>query len=245
MAYEIARRELKTLLLDLDAPANATFVLGLRAEPNITHWRSTPTQESLSAVVQQVGSLDVLAGFQDVFAQAEAIETPVDHPASVRGLVDLAREAYQVIVIDTPQSPIAAHVLGLADQLVLVGRPNSSGAQRTAVAYRTAVERMAGGMPSEAVHVVLNRLISGHLLDVDEWQAAAAKSLGGPFPRVVTAIGDDVRIADAQNICKVPVVEVPMLGKHLSPLIDSVLPFSVGRARVGERIEIGPFVVVR
>jgi len=219
--------------------------LGLRAEPNITHWRATPTREGLAAVVQQVGRLDVLAGFQDVFAQAEAIETPADHPASVRSLVEMSREAYQVIVIDTPQSAIAAHVLGLADQLVLVARPNSSGAQRTAVAYRTAVERMAGGMPSEAVHVVLNRLISGHLLDVDEWQAAAAKSLGSPLPRVVTAIADDVRIADAQNMCKVPVVEVPALGKDMIPLIDSVLPFSVGRVRAGERIEIGPFVVVR
>ena len=243
LSYEIAQRGKRTLLLNLDAPDDAALMLGLRAEPNIAHWRTDPTPQNLRSLIQQRGPLYVLAGFRDVFAQAEAIETPADQAGSVRQFVEQAQNDYEVIILDTPQSPIAAHVLAVSDQLVLVARPGLADAERAAVAYRTVVDRLAKGVSPEAVHVVINRLHAGHRLNTEEWHRAASSSLGRVFPPIVAMIDDDVRIGDAQDRRRIPVAEITSLRKSLAPLIQTVLPSAAGQDAVIR--QFGPFEIVQ
>jgi cellulose biosynthesis protein BcsQ len=244
LAFAIAQKGARTFFVNLDAPDDASLMMGLKAEPNISHWRADPRPETLASLVQKLDGLDVLAGFRDVFAQSEAIETPADQPGSVRALVAQAKQRYEVIVLDTPQSPIAAHVLAAADQLVLVARSGLADAHRTAVAYRTVVDRMAEGIPEACVHVVINRLQAGHRLDAARWRKAAATTLGRPFPPVVAQIEDDVRIGDAQDKRKLPVAEISTLRENLDPLIAALVP-SLVQSGNGKSIQIGPFEVVR
>jgi cellulose biosynthesis protein BcsQ len=244
LAFAIAQKGARTFFVNLDAPDDASLMMGLKAEPNISHWRADPRPETLASLVQKLDGLDVLAGFRDVFAQSEAIETPADQPGSVRALVAQAKQRYEVIVLDTPQSPIAAHVLAAADQLVLVARSGLADAHRTAVAYRTVVDRMAEGIPEACVHVVINRLQAGHRLDAARWRKAAATTLGRPFPPVVAQIEDDVRIGDAQDKRKLPVAEINTLRENLDPLIAALVP-SLSQLGNGKSIQIGPFEVVR
>ena len=244
LAFAIAQKGVGTFFVNLDAPDDASLMMGLKAEPNISHWRADPRPETLASSIQTLDGLDVLAGFRDVFAQSEAIETPAGEPGSVRALVAQAKQRYEVIILDTPQSPIAAHVLAAADQLVLVARSGLADAHRTAVAYRTVVDRMAEGIPEDCVHVVINRLQAGHRLDAARWRKAAATTLGRPFPPVVAQIEDDVRIGDAQDKRKLPVAEMASLAESLDPLITALLP-SLSQSGNGRSIQIGPFEVVR
>ena len=244
LAFQLAQRGAKTFFVNLDAPDDASLMLGLKAEPNISHWRADPRKETLHQSLQSLGKLDVLAGFRDVFAQSEAIETPADQPGSVRQLVEQAQQRYDVVVLDTPQSPIAAHVLAVANQLVLVARSGMADAHRTAVAYRTVVDRMSHTMASDAVHVVINRLQTGHRLDAERWRKAASASLGRTFPPVVAQIRDDVRIGDAQDRRKVPVAEIESLQDSLEPLIAALVPH-LGGPNGGRSFQLGPIEVVR
>jgi len=247
LAYELGRQGHKTLLIGLDAPDDTIMVLGLRAEPGITHWALRPTSETLSETVQNIGPLHVLAGFRDVFAQTQLAETHPDQPGSVHALLEQARQLYEIIVLDTPQSAIATQVLTEADRLIMVARPMVKGAWRTAEAYRAAVERMEhrnGGLPPEYVHVVLNRVHPGHLLDADRWHQAASRMYGQPFPaEIVTEIRDDVRIGDLQNRRKVPVEELADFRKRLRPLVEAVSPGAV--ARETKKLRFGFLTVVK
>ena len=243
LSYAIAQQNKKTLYINLDAPDDGSLMLGLRAQPNIEHWRANPKAENLFSLIQQSGPLHVLAGFRDVFAQEEAINTPAARPGSIRQLIEQAKERYQVIVLDTPQSPIAAHVLAVSDHLILVARPGVADAHRSAVAYRTVVDQMSGNVPADAVHVVLNRIQAGHRLDANSWSSAASTTLGRPFPRVVAQIQDDVTIGDMQDVRKIPVAELGRLRDSLVPAIQAVLPAAWQHQEQGRVRRYGPFVV--
>jgi cellulose biosynthesis protein BcsQ len=243
LSYAIAQTSKKTLYINLDAPDDGSFMLGLKAQPNIEHWRANPKAENLFSLIQQSGPLHVLSGFRDVFSQEEAINTPAEQSGSIRQLVKQAKEHYQVIVLDTPQSPIAAHVLAVSDHLILVARPGVADAHRSAVAYRTVVDQMTGNVPAEAVYVVLNRIQSGHRLDAAEWSSAASTTLGRTFPKVVAQIQDDVAIGDLQDARKIPVAELGRFRDSLAPAIQAVLPAAWHSQTQGRVRRYGPFVV--
>ncbi len=248
LAYELARQGHKTLLVGLDAPDDAVMVLGLQAEPGITHWGLQPDAETLRATVQTVGPLHVLAGFRDVFAQTQLAEMPADQPGSVHSLLEQASTMYDIVVLDTPQSAIATHALAEADRLIMVARPMVKGAWRTAEAYRAAVERLErrnGSLPPENVHVVLNRVHPGHLLDAGRWHEAASKMYGSAFPaEIVAEIRDDVRIGDLQNRRKVPVEELADFRKRLLPLVEAVAP-ATARPPEKQKLRLGFVTVVK
>ena len=224
LAYESARRGLPTLLVGLGAPDDLPLILSLKKEPNLSHWRATPTPEGLKAAIQKKDHLDVLAGFPDVLSEAQAINTPVDAPNSLERLVNQAiRSEYAVIVLDAPPTALAAPAIAAANTLVLVGRPSLEGVMRTVEAYRTVVERLAGQhtIPHNGVYVVLNRV--GSRLDGGEWHRSASQLLGRAFPPIVAQIPDDPRVGAAQDNRALPLVASDEFARALKPLADALL----------------------
>jgi len=223
LAYDAARRGLPTLLVGLGAPDDLPLILGLRPEPNLNHWRANPSPEGLKLALQKLDTLDVLAGFPDVLSEAQAINTPLDDPASIPKLALTAAYAgYAVIVLDAPPTALASSAIAAATSLVLVARPSLEGVMRTVEAYRTVVERLAGEhrIPENGVFCSLNRC-DGRM-SVDEWHAAASALLGRPFPPILAQIPDDKAIGASQDARRVPLNTCDPFARALKPLSDAL-----------------------
>src|SRR3989304_9884204 len=83
LAYEAGRRGLQSLLIGLGAPDDLPLILGLEPEPNLGGWRHDPTLNGLKAMLQQVGDLDVIAGFRNVIEETQALAARPEEPASI------------------------------------------------------------------------------------------------------------------------------------------------------------------
>jgi chromosome partitioning protein len=224
LAYEAARRGLPAILIGLGAPDDLPLILGLKPEPNIVTWRSNPTQEGLKMSLQKMDTLDVLAGFPDVLAEAVAINTPQDSPNSVQKLILTAAYAgYAVIVLDAPPTALAASAIAAANTLVLVARPSLEGVMRTVHAYRTVVERLAGEhrIPANGVYVALNR-ISPNRMTADEWHKAASGLLGQPFPPIAAQIPEDIQVGELQDRRRLPLMASEAFTRGLQPLANAL-----------------------
>jgi len=224
LAYEAARRGLPTLLIGLGAPDDLPLILGLKPEPNIVSWRSTPNQDGLKMALQKLDTLDVLAGFPDVLSEAMAINTPQDAPNSVQKLILTAAYAgYAVIVLDAPPTALAASAISAANTLVLVARPSLEGVMRTVHAYRTVVERLAGEhrIAANGVFVVLNRITSSRMSS-EEWHKAASGLLGQPFPPIVAQITDDPQVGELQDRKRIPLMATETFTRGIQPLANAL-----------------------
>ncbi len=247
LAVEAARRGYPTLLIGLGAPDDLPLIMGLKAQPNITHWQANPTVEGLKLAVQKVGTLDVLGGFPDVLSEAQAINLPSDHPGSVKSLVNTAISAgYAVIIIDAPPTSLAAAALLVSNTLVVVGRPSLEGVYRTVEAYRTITERLHGmhNIPTSRVYCVLNRLQNGARLDADTWHRMASESLGRPFPPVMAQIPELPSVGEAQDNRRIPIITDDSLAAAIKPLADTLFA-APGQGRKatpgnGKVLSLGP-----
>ena len=223
LAYDAARRGLPTLLIGMGAPDDLPLILGLRPEPNLNHWRANPTPEGLKLALQKVDTLDVLAGFPDVLSEAQAINTPLDDPASIPKLALTAAYAgYAVIVLDAPPTALASAAIAAATSLVLVARPSLEGVMRSVEAYRTVVERLAGEhrIPQGGVFCCLNRC-DGRM-SLDEWHSAASALLGRPFPPILAQIPDDRSVGATQDARRLPLNTCDAFARSLKPLSDAL-----------------------
>ncbi len=249
LAVEAARRGYPTLLVDLGAPDDLPLIMGLKAQPNITHWQANPTVEGLKLAVQKVGTLDVLGGFPDVLSEAQAINMPSDHPGSVKSLINTAISAgYAVVIIDAPPTSLAAAALLVSNTLVIVGRPSLEGVYRTVEAYRTITERLHGmhNIPTGKVYCVLNRLQNGKRLDADTWHRMASESMGRPFPPVMAQIPDLPSVGEAQDNRRIPIVSDDTLAAAIKPLADTLFAAPGQQKAVsgnGKVLKLGPIKV--
>jgi len=251
LAAESARRGYPTLLIGLGAPDDLPLIMGLKAQPNITHWQANASIEGLKLAVQKVGTLDVIGGFPDVLSEAQAMNLPSDHPGSVRALVDTAIKAgYAVIMIDAPPSSLAAAAIMASNTLVIVGRPALEGVYRTVEAYRTVAERLAGmhNIPANRIYVVLNRVQNGHRLDSGSWHRMASESLGRAFPPVISSIPDLPAVGDAQDSRVLPIHQNDQFADALKPLVDTLFASSNGNrqpvaVKRGKTLKLGPIKV--
>lgn len=238
LAYEAARRGFATLLVGLGAPDDLPLVCGtgdrakkpLMPTPNVMVWRNDPTLAGLKRAIQKVDTLDVIAGFANVFDEATTLNTPDNDPHDVANLFTQAAQygGYAVIVADlAPASHIASRVLSVANTLVLVSRPSVEGALRTVEAYRMVTEKMASAyhIPANRVFVVLNRM--GGRLSADRWHEEATGELNvyteGSFPAVIAQIPDNVAVGAAQDERRLPLLCVDDFSRALAPLADTVL----------------------
>jgi len=231
LSYLAAQRGYPTLLVGLGAPDDLPLIMGLKAQPNITNWQTKPTPDGLRLAIQKLDTLDVIGGFPDTLSEAQAMEKPMDDPASVKNLVDTAiREGYAVIVIDAPPTSLAAMAMAAANTLVMVARPSLEAAYRTVDAYRMVAERLDGlhNISRQSIYVVLNRMQSGHRVDADSWHHMAAEQIAG-FPPVVAQIPDLVSVGDTQDGRLLPVQRVDAFRQALKPLADTLFS-SEGRS---------------
>jgi len=227
LAYEAARRGLQSLLIGLGAPDDLPLILGLEPEPNLGGWRHDPTLNGLKAMLQQVGDLDVIAGFRNVIEETQALAARPEEPASIPSLaMTAAYNGYAAIVLDAPPSTSAPAAIMAANTLVLVARPTAADAQRTVEAYRVVVSRMAGEhrIAPANILLVLNQTGDGGYTP-DEWHrmtATAPKAAGLGAPPVVAALPRDPAVVAAQNNGKVATLVSDGLARGIHTLADAL-----------------------
>jgi cellulose biosynthesis protein BcsQ len=248
LAVEASRRGYPTLYIGLGAPDDMPLIMGLKRQPNITHWQSNPTLEGLKLAIQKVGTLDVLGGFPDVLSEAQAMNLPNDHPGSVKSLVDVAiRGGYAVIVIDAPPTALAAAAMMASNTLVITARSDNGGIYRTVEAYRTVAERLAGmhNIPTNRIYLALNR-IEPQQADASTWHREASQRLGRAFPPIIAAIPHIAAVNQAQNERRIPLNSSEEFAEALKPLVDALFT-SNGNSKVasanGKTIKFGPIKV--
>jgi arsenite-transporting ATPase len=227
LAYEASRRGLRTLLVGLSAPDDLPLIMGLEPEPNISGWQANPTREGLKVLIQQVGDLDVIAGFRSVIDEARAMNIKPTETQSIPNLaMDAAYSGYATIILDTPPSTTAPAAIMGANTLLLVSRPTAAGAQRTMEAYRTVVKRLAGEhrISPANIMVVLNMATGGDYAP-DEWHqmmAGALKKAGLGAPPIAVVIPEDPSIRVAQNNGKVAMQVSDTLARGIHKLADAL-----------------------
>ena len=138
LALAVARRGLRSLLVGLDAPDVMPLHLSLKSEPNILGWFAIPTDTGIRNSLQQVGNLDVLAGFPDILAEKTGLEA--EEKNSIASLVTTAAYGgYAAIILDAPPSSGMATPAVHGGQYLGPGRPPDPGGrlgQRGCAAHR-------------------------------------------------------------------------------------------------------------
>jgi cellulose biosynthesis protein BcsQ len=242
MAYEAARRGLRTLLIGLGAPDILPLMLGLQAEPNITLWQANPTNEAFKNAVQRVSDLDVIAGFPTVIAQEQMVSVSADKKESLNTLVmTAAYSGYGVIILDTPHTPIAALAISTANTLLLVARPTIMDTWAAVEAYRTVQGRMSGQhrIAPENMFVALNRL-HDKSMSSNDWHNAASGTLNRSFPPVLATFGDDPDIEKAQGDGKLPIMVCKEFARSMNTLTDLIFG-GVGKPDKKKKEDSGGF----
>jgi arsenite-transporting ATPase len=248
LAYESARRGIRTLFIGLGAPDIAPLYLGLNATPNLTVWRSNPIPQVLRQSIQKTGDLDVLAGFPDVLAESQILTSSPDAENSLTKLVMMAAyEGYACIVLDAAHSQTAALALSASNTLILVARPTLADAWCTVEAWRTLQERMAGKhrIAAQNVIVVLNRCRSGSMT-ASEWHGDASRVWQRPFPAVGAVFPEDYEVERAQEQGKLPLLQVDSFAKPLIAVANSLFGAKAAYTDTsGKRKSVGGLFTVR
>lgn len=248
LAYESARRGIRTLFIGLGAPDIAPLLLGLNASPNITMWRANPVPQVLKQSLQKTGDLDVLAGFPDVLAESQILTSSPDAENSLTKLVMMAAyEGYACIILDAPHSQVAALALAASNTLILVARPTLADAWCTVEAWRTLQERMAGKhrIAAQNVMVVLNRCRSGSMT-ASEWHGDASRVWQRPFPAVGAIFPEDYEVERAQEQGKLPLLHVDSFSKPLVAVANSLFGAKPAYSDTsGKRLSVGGLFNVR
>ena len=225
LAVEAARRGYPTLLVGLGGPDDLPLIMGLKSQPNITHWQANPSLEGLKSAIQKVNTLDVIGGYPDSLTRTQALSIAPDQPGSLKNLVDTAIHAgYAVIIFDTPQDGLTYNAITASNTRVIVGQPSASGVYRTVEAYRTVMERLSGlhNITSNNVFIVINKVYKGYRLNADRFHQYASQTLGRSFPPVITQIPDDVIVGDAQDRRVSPLEASQDFAAALKPLADAL-----------------------
>jgi cellulose biosynthesis protein BcsQ len=248
LAYETARRGIRTLLIGLGAPDIAPLMLGLNASPNITMWRANPIPQVLKRSIQKTGDLDVLAGSPDVLAESQILTSSPDAENSLTKLVMMAAyEGYACIVLDAPHSQVAALALAASNTLILVARPTLADAWCTVEAWRTLQERMASKhrIAAQNVIVVLNRSRSGSMT-ASEWHGDASRVWQRPFPAIGAVFPEDYDVERAQEQGKLPLLQVDSFSKPLIAVANSLFGAKASyEDPSGKRVSVGGLFNVR
>lgn len=204
LAQAVSRRNIRTLLVNLDAPDVMPLHYGLKSDPNITGWFSNPTDSGLKAAIQTIGDLNVIAGFPDIMS--EGLGEQSDDKNSVASLVTTAAYAgFAAIILDTPVAGIAPRTIAAANTWILVARPTLADAWASVEAFRTVTQRAAGQhrINPGNIFVVLNKRRQG-MLSPDDWHRAAdqaSRKLGlqVSFPPIAAVIPDVSGVTLAQD----------------------------------------------
>lgn len=200
LAFEAASRRLPALLIGLGAPDPIPLAIGLRPEPNLLTWQSTPTVAMLRDCVQSVDLLDILTGFPDPLALTGYLPEALDGSSSLHALTSCAAHAgYAVIVLDVSAQELAAAAISAANTLVLIGLPTLPGVLAATEAVHLVNDVMAGQhrIARQAIHLVVNKVRDSTLRPEEVIRAGA--DLRKDFPSLAATLPDDPQIEIALN----------------------------------------------
>lgn len=201
LALEAASRRLPTLLVGLGAPDPLPLSLGLKPDPSLQRWHSTPTLDGLKAAVQSLDALDLLPGFPSPLDLAGYLPDALEGEASLPRLAGTAAQAgYAVVVFDVSSPELAASALAACNALLLVSLATLPGILTTVEALRLATETMSGRhrLPKESIHLVLNR-VRASTLSLEEVSQNGRK-LHSAFPSLAAVVRDDPAIDESLNL---------------------------------------------
>jgi MinD-like ATPase involved in chromosome partitioning or flagellar assembly len=249
LALELAQRGVRTLLIGLSVPDPIPLLLKLKSEPNINLWLTRPNREGLTASIQSLGNLDVLAGLQDVMRES-LLAVPLKESESINQLVYTAAQfgGYGCVILDTPPSSVAPNAISASNTLLLVTRPTFADAMASAEAFRI-VTRKVGYEHQIApgnIFTVLN-MARSPLLSPGDFQEAASticRSVGlTTFPPVAAVLPDVPEIPVAQNAGHSPLTASENFSRPIHKLSDMLFGNRTGAesfADSGKSFKIGP-----
>jgi arsenite/tail-anchored protein-transporting ATPase len=185
----------------LGAPDPLPLSLGLRPEPNLARWRTTPTAAGLKESVQALEGLDLLAGFPSPLELAAYAPHALDGEQSLSHLAAVAAHAgYAVVVFDVSAPEVAPAALAAANTLLLVGLATLPGILSIVEGVRLATESLEPRhrLPATAIHLALNR-VRAATFSPEEVVQNGSRLLKG-FPPLAASVRDDPAVDESLNL---------------------------------------------
>jgi len=179
-AAAAARGRQRTLLVDLDLQfGDAAIMLGLEPSRTVRELTGTPTD--LDAEKLEVYTERHSTGLRVLPAPMNPEDAELVAEDSVRALLEVAREAHDVVVIDTAPffyGPMLA-TLDLTDRLLVICTPDLPTLKNVRLALKT-LELLS--FPPEKVMLVLNRASSAAGLERGDVEAALGRRIDHVLP---------------------------------------------------------------
>jgi len=186
VAYALARRELDVVLVDADlAMTNLGRMLGVDHEPTLHDVLTGDA--SLSAAIDQEGSVAVLPGSDDIDVLRDA------DPANLGQVIKRLKTAFDVVLVDTGAG-IGHETMvscGTADDVALVTTPDE-----TAVSDTGKSKSLVGKVDGNVLGVVVTRTEEESAADVATELGA---DLLGAIPDDPTTVGDEPVVENAPD----------------------------------------------
>ncbi|HKZ84228.1 MAG TPA: AAA family ATPase [Anaerolineae bacterium] len=235
LAYELARRGLRTIAIGLDVPDALAVYLDVKITTTSMAFFQRPGLDGLRASIIRKDSLDVVLSPNGALLAEEIASRPIEDPGSIRSLVmTAASDNYAAVLLDLPaeRTEWAIQPLIAANTVLLVAQPSFVDLQRVVELYRILTGTLAGRhrVATDAIHLVMNEVSNDDNLLSRDFTRAAQDVLGRPFPPVIGGLPLARQVRTEQNSGQLPSMRLDDFGKAIRVLADTLFPgTSLGR----------------
>ncbi len=229
LAYELARRGLRTIAIGLDIPDALAVYLDLKVTTTAMAFFQRPGLEGFRASIIRKDNLDVMLSPNDALLAEEIATRPIDDPGSIRSLVmTAASDNYAAVLLDLPaeRTEWAIQPLIAANTVLLVAQPSFVDLQRVVELYRILTGTLAGRhrVATDAIHLVMNEVSNDDNLLPRDFTRAAQDVLKRPFPPVIGGLPLVKQVRTAQNSGHLPAMGLDDFGRAIRVLADTLFP---------------------
>ena len=198
LAHGLARHDKRTLLVDLDPPANATFAVLGRQEPGATVYHALIGKQPIGKVIRPSDQehLEVLPADIDLAGAEVDLLSVIGGQTRLRALLGKLDQPYDYVIIDTPPSLglLTINALAAADE-VIVPVSVSLFAMKGLAQLQDSIERVRESLDSPKLRI---RGILPTLFDRTKAAKEVVRALYEHFPGKVfkTVIPKNVKVEE-------------------------------------------------
>jgi pilus assembly protein CpaE len=223
-AASAAKGKRSTLLVDLDLQfGDSAIMLGLQPRSTVRELIGTPTE--LDAEKLEVYTELHSSGLRVLPAPMTPEDAELVSEEAIRGLLQVAKESYEVVVIDTAPffyGPMLA-TLDHTDRLLVVCNPDVPTLKNVRLALKT-LELLS--FPDDKLSIVLNRASSSMGLERGDVEAALDRQVDYVLP-----LDTGVPLAVNQATPAVLTKTAPAFAPAMLELARSAAGFDLGQSR--------------